>query len=89
MRLITGPVDKYRNLKHLKHLLHLRSMQDHRGFNSQITFLIDQEFIIRLTVFSGIKDGAIFHSLHRIFNVPAGFLCPAQANRIQCIKRIK
>ena len=28
-------------------------MEDHRGFNGQITVLTDQKFVIRLTVFSG------------------------------------
>ena len=86
MCLITGTVDKYRDVQVFDHFLNLRCMQDHGGLDGDITVLVDQHLIIRFAVFSGELDLAVFHCLFCFLNVPAGRIDSAHLDIVDSVQ---
>ena len=88
MIFIAGVLDKHRYSQHFDHLLHLGRVQNHGGFDGQITALIDHQLVIRFRIAAGEEHLAILHSPHRIFHIPAVLAGTYKADAVQRVQPV-
>ena len=89
MGLVAGSVDEHRDAQQLDHLLHLGGVQDHRGFDGQLTALVDHQLVVRLAVLAGEEHVPGLDGGHGVVDVPARRGGAHQADAVQGVQLVE